>query len=264
MAFTSVLRELPRYPRALTAVGVLALAVGFLAMFRVGPGGIESRHYEVGYARAAAVVDTRPSQTVDALQAGGAIAELMNRAVLIADLMTRSPLREEIADRAGVPREELLTQRPMNLLEKRLTQREVVRTTVAEGEPEASILRVGVNPLLEGENPIIGIDVRAPDPARAARLADAAIAVIRDDLARTPSSDSAPKRPLEVRQLEPATAETASVGSSPILAILAAVGVLAVGCAATLAGARVREALRRRRRASSGPTTDRPMGATRK
>jgi len=242
----SLLCELGRQPRAVAAVVALSLAVGFLALFRVGPGGIESRRHEVGYARAAAVVDTRPSQAVDALQAGGAIAELMNRAVLIADLMTRSPLREEIADRADVPREELLTQRPMNLLEIRLTQREVLRTTVADDDSEASILRVGVNPLLEGENPIIGIDVRAPDPARAARLADAAIAVIRDDLARTPSPDSPAKRPLEIRQLEPATAETAAIGSSPMLAILAAVAVFAVGCAATLVGARVRAALRRR------------------
>jgi len=246
MRLPSLLRELRRHRRAVAAVVTLSLAVGFVALFRVGPGGIESRRHEVGYARAAAVVDTRPSQAVDALQAGGAIAELMNRAVLIADLMTRSPLREEIADRAGVPREELLTQRPMNLLEKRLTQREVLRTTVSEDDPEASLLRVGVNPLLEGENPIIGIDVRAPDPGRAARLADAAIAVIRDDLARAPSSDSQPKRPLEVRQLEPATAETVTLGPSPLFAALAAIAVLAIGCAATLAAVRMRAALRRR------------------
>ena len=247
MAFPSLLRELGRYPRAVAAVVALSLAVGFLVMFRVGPGGIESRHYEVGYARVAAVVDTRPSQAVDAIAAGSAIAELMNRAVLIADLMTRSPLREEIADRAGVPREELLTERPMNLLEKRLTQREVLRTTVSADDPEASILHVGVNPLLEGESPIIGIDVRAADAARAARLADAAIATVRDHLARSASpGSSAPKRPLDVHQLEPATAETATLGPSPLFAVLAAIAALAAGCAATLGAVRLRAALRRR------------------
>lgn len=242
----SLLRELGRYPRVMAAVAALSLAVGFLALFRVTAGGLESRRYEVGYARAAAVVDTRPSQAVDALAAGGAITELMNRAVLIADLMTRSPLREEIADRAGVPRDRILTQRPMNLLEKRLTLREVSRAAVEEGDREASLLRVGVNPLLEGENPIIGIDVRAPDPARAARLADAAIAVADDYLARTPSAGSPPERPLELRRLEPATAQTATVGPSPMLAILASIAVLALGCAATLAGPRLRAALQRR------------------
>jgi hypothetical protein len=246
MRLPSLLRELGRHRRAVAAVLALSLAAGFLALFSVGPGGIESRRHEVGYARAAAVVDTQPSQAIDAVQAGGAVAELMNRAILIADLMTRSPLREEIADRAGAPREELLTQRPMNLLEQRLTKREVLRTTVSEDDPEASILRVGVNPLLEGENPIIGIDVRAPDPVRAARLADAAVAVIRDDLARTQSSGSSPKRPIEVRRLEPATAETATLGPSTLFAALAAVAVLAVGCAATLAAVRVRAALGRR------------------
>jgi hypothetical protein len=246
MALSSLLRELGRHPRAVAAVVALSLAVAFLATFRVTPGGIESRRYEVGYARAAAIVDTRPSQAVDADAAGGAIAELTNRAVLIADLMTRSPLREEIADRAGVPRDQLLTQRPMNLLEKRLTLPEVSRATVDEEDREANLLRVGVNPLLEGESPIIGIDVRAADPARAARLADAATAVVRDYAARAPSPGSPPERPLEVRQLEPAIAETATVGPSPMLAILAAVAVFVLGCAATLAGVRVRAALRRR------------------
>lgn len=245
MSLPSLLRELGRRPRAVAAVVALSLAVAFLATFRVTPGGIESRRYEVGYARAAAIVDTRPSQAVDADAAGGAIAELMNRAVLIADLMTRSPLREEIADRAGVPRDQLLTQRPMNLLEKRLTLPEVSRATVEEGDREASLLRVGVNPLLEGESPIIGIDVRAPDPARAARLADAAIAAVSDDLARAPTPGSPPERPLRVMQLEPATAETVTLGPSLMLAILISVAVLALGCAATLAGARVRAALRR-------------------
>ncbi len=243
MSFPALLRELRRYPRILAAIALLALAVGFLTGFRVTGGpGLESRRYDVGYARAAAVVDTRPSQAVDAQAAGGGIAELRNRAVLIADVMTRSPLREQIADRAGVPRDELLMQRPMNLLEKRLTQPEVSRATVGEGDREASLVLVAVNPLLEGENPIIGIDVRAPDPARAARLADAALPLARHYVARAPSAGSRPARPLDVQQLEAATAETATVGPPPALPLLAALLVFLLGCVATLVGARVRQA----------------------
>jgi hypothetical protein len=180
----------------------------------------------------------------DANAAGGAINELTNRAKLIADLMTRSPLRDEIADRAGVPRDHLLTERPMNGLERRLTLPEVSRATVGTGDREASLLRVGVTPLLEGESPIIGIDVRAPDPARAARLADAAMAAARDYLEQTEAAES-PERPLDIQPLAPATGESAVIGPSPVFALLVAVGAFGLGCAATLAGGRLRAGLRR-------------------
>lgn len=251
MSVLSLVRELRRYPRAVAAVTALAVAVGLLATFRVTSGlGLESRRQEVGYARAAAVVDTLRSQAVDAPTGGGAITTLANRAVLLADLMTRSPLREEIADRAGVPRDHLLTQRPMNGREQRLTIPEVSRATVDEGDPDAYILHVGVNQLVEGESPIIGVDVRAPDAERAARLADAAVAALRTHVAQTSPELRPTRRRLQVEALEPATRGTAAVGPSPTFAMLAALLTFALGCALTLAGARLQARPRRRRLAA--------------
>jgi hypothetical protein len=243
MWLRSRVQELLRHPRALAAVVGLSLAVGLLASFRVGPSGVESRRAEVGYARAAAVVDSQPSQAVDAGAGGGWIAALTDRAVLLADLATRSPLREEIADRAGVPRDRLIVQRPMNLLEKRLTHPEVTHTSVEAGNRQATILHVAVNPLVEGKSPIVGVDVRAPDARSAARVADQALAVLRDHVAAAPGA----RRPMAVRQLEPATAGTTVTGPSRTLALLAALAVLGLGCAATIGVARAGTALRRRR-----------------
>jgi hypothetical protein len=248
MSFDSLVRELRTYPRAIAVVAAVSVLVGLLWVVRISPGGIETRRYEVGYARAAAVVDTRPSQVIDSTAGGSSIAELTNRAKLLADLMTRSPLREEIADRAGIPRSQLLTQRPMNGLEKRLTLPEVTQARVGEHDRDASILHAGVNFLVEGESPIIGVDVRAPDPESAARLADAAIATLKDYLERSSAASQLhPTVPLEVHELEPATGEPAAVGPPPAMALFAVALVFALGCGATLAATRLRGALRRRR-----------------
>ncbi len=247
MAFLSFVRELRQFPRALAAVTALAILVALLATYRVSGLGLESRRYEVGYARAAALIDTSPSQAVDAPQGGGGIGELTNRAVLVADLMTRDPLRNEIADRAGIARSTLLTQRPMNGLERRLTLHEVSRATVTTNDRDASLLRVAVNPLLEGENPIIGVDVRGPTPAAAAKLADASLAVAQDYLQRE-AAETRPLHELTVHQLEPATADSATVGPSHAIAVLGALVVFLLGCAVIIGASRLAGALRARRR----------------
>ena len=247
MAFLSLVRELRQFPRAVAVVTTLALIIALLATFRVSGFGLESRRYDAGYAQAAAVVDTRPSQTVASDSQGGMIAPLTDHAVLLADLMTRSPLRQEIADRAGVPRTQLLIERPMNLLEKRLTNQEVTGATVTPGDRDASVMRVGVNPLVEGESPIIGIDVRAPDPQRAARLADAAVAVLRDHIDDVASAGPRRAVPIQVQELQSPTPETVTVGPSPAIAVLAALAVFALGCLAIVGVARLSGGLRRRR-----------------
>lgn len=251
MPVLSLARELRRYPRAVAAVTALAVAVGLLATFRVGSGlEIENRRQELGYARAAALVDTQKSQAVHAPVAGGTIGMLADRAVLLADLMTRSPLREEIGDRAGVPPGHLLTRRPMNGREQRLTMPEVSRATVGEGDPEAYILHVGVNELIEGQSPIIGVDVRAPDAAAAARLADTAVAALQAHVDATSVGLLPERRRLRVEPLEPATRGTAVIGPSPTFALVTALLTFTVGCALTLAGARVQARPRRRRLAA--------------
>ena len=246
MSLPSIVQRLRQSPRVVAAVALVALVAAVLTTFRISGLGLESRRHEVGYARTAALVDTKPSQAIDASSGGSAIAELRNRATLLADLMTRSPLRETIADRAGVPRDTLLTERPMNLLEKRLTAKEVTRSTVGPGDRDASILYVGVHFLVEGDNPFIGIDVRAPDAATAARLADAAVAVIRDYVERTPVGGPTRAQPLAVEQLEPATATAAVTGPSPVVGVLVAIVVLGIGAAGIVVWPGLRSRLRRR------------------
>jgi hypothetical protein len=246
MSTSSLARELRRHPRAVAAVVALSVAVGLLGTFRVTSDGLESRRQEVGYARAAAVVDTTRSQAVDAKSNGSTITVLADRAVVLADLMTRSPMREEIAQRAGVPLEQFLVQRPMNGREQRLTIPEVSRAKVGEGDRDAFILHVGVNPLVEGASPIIGIDVRAPDADRAARLADAAVAELQAEVAQRTIALS-PKRRVNVTALEPATRGTAIVGPAPALAIFAALVTLVLGCGVTLLAGRLQLRPRRRR-----------------
>jgi hypothetical protein len=240
MSFPSLARELWRSRRLVAGVAVLAAIVALLMIV------VEGRGYRVGVARAAALLDTERSQAVDALAGGSGITALEDRAKLLADLMTRSPLKDEIADAAGVPRTELITVRPMNGLERRLTVAEVTRLSVDEGDPRASILRVGVTELAEGESPIIAVDVRAPDAGRAARLADQAIASVGAYVDRAaPAKGLRSVRRLKVRQLEPAIAATASQDGGAVGALLAGVGVFALGCGAIVGAARLRAARHR-------------------
>jgi hypothetical protein len=246
MSILAIVYELRRFPRAIALAVVLALAVGLAMTFRISGFGLQSRHYEIGYARAAALVDTEPSQAVDGVAAGGSISELTDRAVLLADLMTRAPLRDEIAARAGVPRGHLLTERPMNGLERRLTLHEVSTATVGSGDRDAYLMRVAVNPLLEGENPIIGVEVRAPTPARAAALAGQAIATLRLHLSDE-AAQLTPRHELAIRQLDTPSAEAGVVGPSRALAMLAALATFGILCAAILAVSRLGASVRRSR-----------------
>src|SRR6186713_197858 len=99
MEIVTILQHLWRLRVAVALSAVVALALGLLTIVKptFPP---ESRRYEVGVASARALVDTTNSQVVDlGVKEDANAGVLPARAVLLANLLTSSPLKDQTAQR---------------------------------------------------------------------------------------------------------------------------------------------------------------------
>ena len=163
MVFLSLVRELRHYPRAVAAVTAVAVAIGLVAAFRVTRGW-GSRAGARSWDTPAPPRCSTPRSRRPAGTAGGTTnpsreprrAPRRPHDAVSAPRADRRPSRHP----ARAPAHATADEPP----HKRLTNPEVSRATVEEVDREAYIMRVGVSALVEGASPIIGVDVRAPDP----------------------------------------------------------------------------------------------------
>jgi hypothetical protein len=226
MELVAVLRVLWRFRLLVVVAALLATLIGFSMAYRIGfPPKLESRQYHVAIGSTMALVDTPSSQVVDlGGDTGASIQTLAARASLLASLITSSPLKDEIASRAGVAPTKLIAVSPAS-----------GPPGSGVNAPEANVLKASIPNLESGEIPIIQVSTQAPDPAVAARLANQAIAVLQAHLASVAGVDKVPDaRRMVVRQLGPARFSTQSRGPGRMLAIVAALFVFAFGCATIL------------------------------
>lgn len=235
MEAVAILRLLWRQ-RLLVAVGlVLALVVGIAMAYRVSlgvPPKLESRHYKVGIGSAEMLVDSPNSQVADL---GGSqpltdVTALTSRARLLANLMAISPLKEQIARRAGVDPRKLVAVAPsIGLQEKNALD------AASEG-PQAITLTVAFNEVL----PIISANTQAPSPEIAARLSAAAVAELKVYLKTLAASQKVPDaRQLVVSPLGPARYATVLRGPRRLFAVAAVIFVFGLWCASLVIGARL-------------------------
>ena len=181
-----------------------------------------------------ALVDTPSSQVVDlGGKTGADIGTLSGRASLLANLMTSSPIKDEIASRSGVAPDQLIAVSP--------AAAPGAQTAGASGppvktaDPKAVILTTKIPNLESGEIPIIAVTTQAPTADQAARLANASIAVLQVHLQTVAGIDRVPDaRRVVVRQLGHARSATVSRGPSRLMALGAAILVFAFGCVAIL------------------------------
>ena len=199
------------------------------------PASFESRGYQVGLGSAQALVDTPSSQVVDL---GGTeqtvdIATLSARASLLASLMTSSPLREEIAKRAGVSPDDMIAVPPASA--DASAGGPAPGTTARMAAPKAIILKTTIPELQSGQIPIIHVQTQAPEPEAAARLADSAVAVLQKHLTDIATTDDVPgQRRIVIRELGPASATVESRGPSKGIALFASIFVFGLGCGVIL------------------------------
>lgn len=246
-AVAIVAAELWRARRYVGVAALAAIAVALTMSYRVGfPPTLESRSHTVGTASVLALVDTPRSQVVNlSPSTRGAISMLSARAQLLATLMVTSPIREDIARGAGIEPAELVAMRPSTLVDRRRRVPPPQLSSVSGDDPDAHILHVAVNPLPEGEHPIIAVETRAPDAAAARRIAGQAIESLKahlDDEARAGGVPA--NRRVVIREFSPPEATTVRVEPSKLFVLAAALIVFALGCAAAVLASRLRPRVR--------------------
>jgi hypothetical protein len=247
-AAVTALRQLWCLRRAVIGSALLAAMIGLLIPYHVGfPPTLTSREHRVGVASTSALIDTPTSQVADlGRNPGTDVGTLAARASLLASLMTNSPIRDEIARRAGIPPRTLIATPPATVGPAPSPSPAASDGTMSESDPRASILRTSVPTVLSGQMPIIAVDAQAPDAARAARLANASLAVLKAHVESVAGTDRVPDpRRLVVRQLGPAFGTLVTRGPSPLLGVLAAIGIFTFACCAILAGTALAAAWRR-------------------
>jgi hypothetical protein len=234
MELVGMLRVLWRHRLLVVVAALIAVLVGLGVAYRIGfPAKLESRQYHVGLGTVTALVDTPSSQVVDlGGKTGADIATLAARAQLLASLMTSSPIKDEIASRAGVAPDKLIAQSAAGDVPGAAPSD---GASVSMGDPKANILNARIPNLESGDVPIIAVNTQAPDAAVAARLANESIAVLKEHLQTVAGIDKVPDaRRVVVTQLGRARASEEARGPSQLMALGAGLFVFILGCLAIL------------------------------
>jgi hypothetical protein len=231
-----ILRELWRRRVLVAVVGAFAIAVGGLTAYRAGlpP---TSRQYEVGIASARALVDTPRSQVVDlGLKEEANVGALPARTVLLANLLTTSPLKDQIARHAGVRLDRLIVHAETPAGGIPVTAPRATGSKLSPEDPRVNLITLQT----DITQPILTVDTQAPDEATAAKLADGALEVLQKHLESLVADEDVPEsRRLVLERLGSASAATEQRGPSRLLAIVVAIMIFSFGCAAIVIGGAV-------------------------
>jgi capsular polysaccharide biosynthesis protein len=226
----TILRDLWRLRVLVVVVWLLALVAGAAVTFQVFslPAKLESRSYQVGVATTRVLIDTPSSQVVDVSPKGS--DTLGVRANLIASLMVDGAFKDAIARRAGLRLDQLV-----GVARNDAEQSQTSRPSPRRG---ANVLTTRLLSNVDGDQlPIVEIDTQAADAERAAALANAAVAGLREYLDKQAAAERVPPaRRLRVSGLGAAQASEVTRGPSKILALAVVLVVFGIGCALILGG----------------------------
>ena len=163
MELVGMLRVLWRHRLLVVVAALIAVLVGLGVAYRIGfPAKLESRRYDVGLGTVTALVDTPSSQIVDlGGKTGADIGTLAARAQLLASLMTSSPIKDEIASRAGVAPDKLIALSAAGALPGAPPSG---GASISQSSPKANILTARIPNLESGDVPIIAVTTQAPVP----------------------------------------------------------------------------------------------------
>jgi hypothetical protein len=231
MDFVRMMRALWHRRALVAVVAVLAVVVGIGLI-------AGTRTTKVGTAHAIALVDTPSSQVADlgSINTVASIATLTSRATLLTGLMTSSPLKDEIAAKAGISARNLLAASAATSTAANPSSGASATPLVPTAgsglvSARTNLLTASVPELATGQVPMIAVDTQSPSPDGAAKLANSSLAVLGQYLQSLAAQDAVPGgRRVIIRQLGPAVASTITNGPSKALAVGAAFLVLVLGC----------------------------------
>jgi len=253
------MRELWSHKIGLTLTVIAAVLAATLVLFKVSlaPPSLESRALGLSAASTQVVVDTPESSLTNLRESTYSLESQTNRALLLGDVMASIPVREHIAERAGIEVGQLAVAGPVTPEEPRVIADpgDQPKTTDILKSPEEYRVSITANPTV----PILDIEAEAPTPEAAARLADAAVGGLRDYVEEVSAAGHTPeKAQVVIRQLGHATGSPVNGWVKPEFALLAFFLVFLLGSSITLYVGRMRRGWdagpepRRERRAAVG------------
>ena len=237
------LRELFRMRRWVAVCFALSLFAAVWSVAKVSPTGLHSRSLTMASASTEVVVDTPKSTLVDARADTYNIDGLVNRAVLVGNLMATTPVRDAIAKQANVPPELLhiappLTPREPYMLADSGNER---HTTDIVKANDAYRIVITANPTV----PVLRIYALTRDTKSASALANAAVDATSkrlDQLATAGGTGTQDK--IKLMQLGKAKGDVIDNGMRLKTAFLAFLVTFGLTCASAVFIRRVREGWR--------------------
>jgi hypothetical protein len=229
MELAQILVQLWRRRLAVAAVAAVALVVAIALAYKISvfPPGLSHRSTANGTAETHILVDSPRSSVADLNRS---FDPLTARAQVLAQLMTTAPVIDRIAKIAGVPPSAITASDDNSTL----------NVPTSEVEPTASIrssditresLHYRITFRAEPEQPTVTVFGQAPTAAGAIKITNAAAKGAAEWVRDTQNRQLVPdSRRTQLTQLGAATGGTVNAGASRIVAALAFVVILGVGC----------------------------------
>jgi hypothetical protein len=240
MELALILRELASRRAVLAAGIVVATLAAILSVYRLDGFKLKPRSLQFSSATTQVFIDTPSSvlgnltQSFDPLQA---------RATVYANFMASPEVLNEIGQKAGIPGDQLYAAGPIDPLVPRIVEEPtaVQRNVEITGETDPYRLNFNNDPDL----PTIGIYAQAPTTAVSIRLANAAVAGLKEYVAGLQSSEKVPPTSrVVIRQLGQPTGGVVDSGIKKSLAVMVFIGVFLLWSVLALAYTRFRAAWR--------------------
>lgn len=233
------LRKLWRLRLGVAISLVIALVAALLSIYNVGPGGVTPRSLALATAATHVVVDTPESIMTDLREDTYSIDSLVNRAVVLGNVIASTSVEEKIAQEARIPDALLRIQAPLTAQQSALpvnsqNQRQI--TDIIKLNDQYRI-QINANPTV----PMLDIYAQAPTASSAAALANAAVDQLRAYVANLATRQGTPRNDqTRLVQLGHATGTVINPGVKIQMAVLAFILTFLASCATVVFVARVR------------------------
>ena len=244
MELAQILVQLWRRRLAVVAVAIVATVAALALAYKISvfPPGLTHRTISNGTAETQVLVDYPRSSVGDLNRS---FDPLVARAQVLSELMTTGPVVDRIAKIAGVPASAITAS----------TDTSTLNVPTSEVEPSANArsnaitserLRYRITFRAEPEQPVVTVFGQGPTAEGAIRIANAAAKGAADWVKQTQDQQAVPDgRRTQLTQLGTATGGVINSGASRVLAALAFVAILGIGCLLVLLVGNTLPAVRR-------------------
>jgi hypothetical protein len=228
---------------AASAVIAAVVATWSVADISLAPPGLKSRSLEMATGTTHVVVDTPKSSIVDLRQNTYSFEALTQRAILLGNVMANGPVREAIAESAGVPVDVLQVAAPLTSRQPRAQVGSANQKRAGDLLKSTDQYRLSIqaNPTV----PVLDIYSQAPTAESAEILANSAVDSLREYLADLAArKDISADDQIQLVQLGRARGKVINDGVDWQVAFLAFLLTFAISCATVIFFARVRQGWR--------------------